>query len=140
MKSGIQLPNIGSLEIKAESLTNEGALSRSSTYQQLPENKKNKIQLIQLFRQFEKVNSTEGISTEEIDRALESFTLGLESSKWRESVETRIKRRTIEESYNKLKEQFSAAVSIIESTLNRVKEEVPSFRLTLDPRIFEMLR
>jgi len=63
MKSGIQLPNIGSFEIKADTLTNEGAVSRSSTYQQLPENKKNKVQLIQLFRQFEKVNTTEGIST-----------------------------------------------------------------------------
>lgn len=92
--------------------------------------------MIQLFRQFEKVNSAEGISTEEIDRALESFTLGLEGSKWRESVETRIRRRTIEESYNRLKEQFSAAISIIESTLNRVREEVPSFRLALDPKIF----
>lgn len=36
MKSGIQLPNIGSLEIKAETLTSEGAMSRSSAYQQLP--------------------------------------------------------------------------------------------------------
>lgn len=71
---------------------------------------------------------------------MEAFTLGLEGSKWRESVETRIKRRTIEDSYNRLKEQFSAAISIIESTLNRVREEVPSFKLPLDPRIFDMLR
>lgn len=39
-----------------------------------------------------------------------------------------------------MKEQFSAAISIIESTLNRVREEVPSFKLTLDTRIFDMLR
>lgn len=96
LKSGIQLPNIGSLDIKAEALTNEGAMSRSSAYQQLPENKRNKIQLVQLFRQFEKVNSAEGISTEEIDRALEAFTLGLQGSKWRETAESRIRRRTAE--------------------------------------------
>ena len=71
---------------------------------------------------------------------MEAFTLGLEGSKWRESVETRIRRRNVEESYNRLKEQFSAAISIIESTLNRVREEVPSFKLTLDTRIFDMLR
>ena len=70
IKSGIQIPNIGSLEIRAENLTSEGATSRTSSYQQLPETKKNKIQLIQLFRQFEKLNSSEGVSTEEIDRAL----------------------------------------------------------------------
>jgi hypothetical protein len=52
MKSGIQIPNIGSLEIRADNLTIEGATSRTSVYQQLPESKKNKVQLIQLFRQF----------------------------------------------------------------------------------------
>jgi len=31
-KSGIQLPNIGSLEIRADSLTVEGATSRTSAY------------------------------------------------------------------------------------------------------------
>jgi hypothetical protein len=98
IKSGLQIPNIniGSLEIRAENLTLEGAASRTSTFQQLPETKKNKVQLIQLFRQFEKVNSAEGISTDEIDRALEGFMLNLEGSKWRESVDVRIKRRQSE--------------------------------------------
>lgn len=102
-KAGLQLPNIGSLDIRAESLTVEGANSRTSAFQQLPEAKKNKVQLIQLFRQFEKVNSVEGINTEEIDRALEGFLLNLEGSRWRESVETRIRRRQAEENYTKLK-------------------------------------
>lgn len=70
MKTGIQIPNIGSLEIRAENLTSEGAMSRTSAYQQLPETKKNKVQLVQLFRQFERINSAEGVSTEEIDKAL----------------------------------------------------------------------
>jgi hypothetical protein len=39
-------------------------MTRSSAYQQFPENKKNKTQLIQFFRQFEKLNSSEGISAE----------------------------------------------------------------------------
>jgi hypothetical protein len=142
IKSGLQIPNIniGSLEIRAENLTVEGATSRTSTFQQLPETKKNKVQLIQLFRQFEKVNSAEGISTDEIDRALEGFTLNLEGSKWRESVDVRIKRRQAEENYLRLKEQFGAAISIIESLLKRIKTEVPSFNLTLDSKIFEMLK
>jgi len=63
-KSGIALPNIGSLEVRSDNLTSEGAQSRSAAYQQLPENKKNKTQLIQLFRQFEKINNSEGISAE----------------------------------------------------------------------------
>ena len=140
MKSGIQIPNIGSLEIRAENLTVEGATSRTSVFQQLPETKKNKVQLIQLFRQFEKVNSAEGINTDEIDRALEGFISNLEGSKWRESVETRIRRRQAEESYTRLKEQFGASISIIDSLLKKIKTEVPSFNLTLDSRVFEMLR
>lgn len=92
--------------------------------------------MIQFFRQFEKVNSTDGISTEEIDRALEAFTMGLEGSKWRESIETRLRRRSVEENYNRLKEQFSAAISIIESTLNRIRSEYPSFKMVLDSKIF----
>jgi hypothetical protein len=65
-KSGIQLPNIGSLDIRADSLTVEGATSRTSSYQNLPQNKKNKTQLISFFRQLEKINNSEGISDEEI--------------------------------------------------------------------------
>jgi hypothetical protein len=139
-KSGIQIPNIGSLEIRSDNLTLEGAASRTSAYQQLPDAKKNKVQLISLFRQFEKVNSAEGINTDEIDRALEGFMLNLEGSKWRETVEVRIKRRQAEESYLRLKEQFGAAISIMDSLLKRIKTEVPSFNLTLDSRVFEMLK
>jgi hypothetical protein len=142
MKSGIQIPNIniGSLEIRAENLAVEGSASRTSAFQQLTETKKNKVQLIQLFRQFEKINSAEGVSTDEIDRALEGFMLNLEGSKWRESVEVRMRRRQAEENYLRLKEQFGAAISIIDSLLKRIKTEVPSFNLTLDSRIFEMLK
>ena len=96
--------------------------------------------MIQLFRQFEKVNSAEGINTDEIDRALEGFISNLEGSKWRESVETRIRRRQAEESYTRLKEQFGASISIIDSLLKKIKTEVPTFNLTLDSRVFEMLR
>ena len=56
-KAGLTLPNIGSLDIRADLLTAEGATSRTAAYQQLPENKKNKSQLIQFFRQFEKINN-----------------------------------------------------------------------------------
>jgi hypothetical protein len=49
---GIILPEIGSFEIKADLLTKEGALSRSSTFKGLPENQKSKTQLISLFREF----------------------------------------------------------------------------------------
>jgi hypothetical protein len=76
-KANLTLPNIGSLDIRADLLTAEGAVGRTTAYQQLPEGKKNKSQLIQFFRQFEKINNTEGITVDEIDRSLESFILSL---------------------------------------------------------------
>jgi hypothetical protein len=51
-----------------------------------------------------------------------------------------MRRRINEESYNHLKDQFGAAISIIQSTLDRIRTEVPSFKINLDPRIFEMLK
>lgn len=86
------------------------------------------------------MNSVEGISTDEIDRALEGFMLNLEGSRWRESVETRLRRRQAEENYNRLKEQFGAAISIMDSLLVRIRTEIPSFNLSLDTKIFEMLK
>lgn len=47
---GVNLPEVGSFDIKADILTKEGATSRSKGYQNLPQNQKNKAQLIQLFR------------------------------------------------------------------------------------------
>ena len=63
---GVIIPEIGSFEIKADLLTKDGALSRSKSYQSLPENQKYRTQLIQLFREFERVNNQQGITDAEI--------------------------------------------------------------------------
>ncbi len=67
---GVNFPEIGSFEIKSEILTSDGAKSRSSSYSSLSEGAKYKTQLIQLFRQFERVNSSEGINDLEIEKQL----------------------------------------------------------------------
>jgi hypothetical protein len=48
---------------------------------------------------------------------LESFILSLEGSKFRESVEIRQRRRRAEENYERLQNQFSAAVGIFQAQL-----------------------
>lgn len=139
-KSGIQLPNIGSLDIRAESLTTDGASSRTSAYQGLSAEKKNKAQLISLFRQFEKINNAEGISDDEIDRILEGFIMNLEGSKFKEGVTLRLRRRKIEEDYERLQSQFGAAVSIFEAQIKAIKAQNGSIRIDTDPQIYDMLR
>ena len=83
---GIIFPEVGSFEIKAESLTKDGALGRSKSYQNLPENQKYRTQLIQLFREFERANNQQGISDGEVERIMENFLIGLQGSRIRESV------------------------------------------------------
>lgn len=58
----INFAEIGNFEIKSDILTREGAQSRSLAYQGQSQNQKNKTQLIALFREFERVNNSEGIS------------------------------------------------------------------------------
>lgn len=83
---GVTFPEAGSFEIKADVLTKEGALSRSKGYQNMSQNQKYKTQLIQLFRQFERVNTQDGISDEEIERVMEGFLMGLQGTRIRDSV------------------------------------------------------
>jgi hypothetical protein len=47
---GVNIPDVGSFDIKADILTKEGAGSRNKGFQNLPQNQKSKAQLIQLFR------------------------------------------------------------------------------------------
>lgn len=47
---GVNIPELGSFDIKADVLTKDGAGSRSKGFQNLPQNQKSKTQLIQLFR------------------------------------------------------------------------------------------
>jgi hypothetical protein len=54
---GVTFPEVGSFEIKADLLAKDGAISRSKSYQNLPENQKYKTKLIQLFREFEKLHN-----------------------------------------------------------------------------------
>ena len=137
---GVIIPEIGSFEIKADLLTKDGALSRSKSYQSLPENQKYRTQLIQLFREFERVNNQQGISDAEIEKILENFLVGFNGSRIRESVIQAIERRRLEEDHIRLKEQFGVAVGILQGQLERIKRENPSFRMDVDSRILDILR
>ena len=71
---------------------------------------------------------------------MESFILSLEGSRLRESVEVRLRRRKIEEDYERLQSQFGAAVSIFQSQMEKIKSQNSSIRIETDPQIYEMLR
>ena len=137
---GVVLPEIGSFDIKADALTREGAMSRSSGYQNLPQGQKLKTQVIQLFRELERVNNQSGMSDNEVERILEGFLMNLQGTRIRESVETAIRRRKMEDDYDRIKDQFGVCVGIFQAQIDRIKRENPSIRIDTDPKIFEILK
>ncbi len=137
---GVAFPEAGSFEIRADVLTKEGALSRSKGFQNLPENQKHKTKLIQLFREFERVNTQDGINDADIERVMEGFLMGMQGTRIRESVETAISRRKMEEDYTRMKDQFGVAVGILQGQVERIKRENSNIRIDIDPKIFEILK
>lgn len=106
----------------------------------MSQNQKHKTQLIQLFREFERVNNQDGISDNDIERIMEGFLMGLQGTRIRESVEVALQRRRMEEDYGRLKDQFGVAVGIFQAQIDRIKKDNPSFRFDLDAKIFEILK
>lgn len=47
---GVTLPEVGSFDIKADSLIKDGTQSRTRTYQDAPEDRKIKTKVVQMFR------------------------------------------------------------------------------------------
>lgn len=96
--------------------------------------------MIQVFREFERLNNQQGINDGDIERVLEGFLVSLNGTRLKESVELTIHRRKMEEDYQRIKDQFGVAVGIFQGQIDRVKKEGGSFRLDMDPRIFDMLK
>lgn len=78
---GVTFPDVGSFEIKGDILTKDGALSRSKGYQNQTQSQKSKTQIIQLFREFERLNNQDGISDLDAERILEGFLVGFNGSR-----------------------------------------------------------
>jgi hypothetical protein len=116
-------------------------MSRSKSYQNLPENQKYKTQLLQLFREFERLNNQQGgIGDSDIERILEGFLIGLNGTRIKESVATAIERRKMEDDYLRIRDQFGVAAGIFQSQIDKLKRENPSLRVDVDSKVFDILR
>lgn len=78
---GVNFPDVGSFEIKADALTKDGASSRTKAAQGQTQNQRSKTQLIQLFREFERANNQDGISDADIERIMEGFLVGFNGTR-----------------------------------------------------------
>jgi len=136
---GVVIPE-GNFEIRSDVLTKDGASSRSGSYQGTSQDQKNKLQMIQLFREFERLNNSTGITDGEAEKILESFLIGFNGMRIKESVSKAIERRKIEEDYIRLKEQFQVAVGIYQNQIERLKRDNPNIRIDVETRLFDMLK
>ena len=134
------MQEVGTFEIASNLLTQEGAVSRSKTYASQTQPQKYKTQLVGLFREFERLNNSDGISDADIERILEGFLVGLNGSRIKESVTKAIERRKMEDDYMRLKEQFAAAASIYQNQIEKIRKDNPNLRIDVDTRLFDMLR
>lgn len=138
-KGGAVPAELGSFDIKADLLTKEGATGRSGAYGNQNQSQKYKTQVIQLFREFEKLNN-QGMNDGDIERVLEGFLLNLNGSRIKESVELAIQRRKMEDDYHRIKDQFGVAVGIFQGQLEKFKSQGGSGRIEMDTKIFDMLK
>lgn len=61
-KGGSIPAELGSFDLRADALTREGATGRSGAYNNQSQSQKYKTQLIQVFREFERLNNQQGIN------------------------------------------------------------------------------
>lgn len=59
---GVTFPDQASFEIRADALTRDGTVARTSNYSSAPLNQQYRTQMISLFREFDRLNNTQGIS------------------------------------------------------------------------------
>ena len=141
---GVIIPE-GNFDIRSDVLTKDGASSRSGSYHGgsyhgASQEQKNKLQLVQLFREFERLNNSTGITDSEAEKILENFLIGFNGVRIKESVSKAIERRKIEEDYIRLKEQFQVAIGIYQNQMDKLKRDNPNIRIDVETRLFDMLK
>ncbi len=85
---GVNIPEVGGFEIRADTLTKDGAQSRSRTHSDSSEDQKLKTKAIQLFREFERLFGQQNVNQEQVERILQGFLTELKGSRLYEDMET----------------------------------------------------
>lgn len=73
---GVNIPDIGSFDIRGDALIRDGAQGRSQTYSQGSESQKLKTKVVQMFREFERLfQQGQETSKDQIERVIEGFLI-----------------------------------------------------------------
>ena len=84
---GVTIPDVGSFDVKVDAFTDNSLMSRSRSYQQMPEGSKNKAKIVQFVRELERiVNQQTGFNDADVERVIEGFISNMNGSKLSTSV------------------------------------------------------
>ena len=118
---GVTFPDATTLDIKADLLTKEGNVPRGSSYSSGSAGFQYRTQLVSLFREFERLNSAEGITQDDFERILEGFLVGLRGNRLADLVGINLEAKKAMETSAKLRQKLNTAVSIYQSQIERLK-------------------
>lgn len=118
---GVTFPEPGSLEIRADSLAREGSPPRGNNYSSGTPQFKYRTQLVSLFREFERLNSGEGITEADFERVMEGFLIGLRGTRFTDLLNASLESKKAIESYNKVKVKLNTAVGLYRTQIEKIK-------------------
>ena len=111
--NGVTFPEVGSFAIKADTFSENNLASRSRVSQQMPESVSNRTKLVQLFRQFERLNNQqEGFTNFEVERIIEGFINNMPETKLYANARRSLDFFALSFEYQRLRENFSVAATI----------------------------
>lgn len=78
---GVNIPEVGGFEIRADTLTKDGAQSRSRIHSESTEDQKLKTKVIQMFREFERSIGQQSFNQEQVERIIQGFLTEFKGSR-----------------------------------------------------------
>lgn len=136
---GVVFPDQTGFEIRADVLTKDGTVARTSNYSSAPLPAQYRTQMVSLFREFDRLNNAQGISAVDFERVLEGFLVSLPGSRIGELTINTLESRKAKEDYAKLRQQFAVASQLYRSHIERIKMENPNLRIDIDKNLMDLL-
>ena len=118
---GVVFPDASSFEIRADNLTKDGTVPRGSSFSNSSAAFKYRTQLVSLFREFERLNSGQGIHKADFERVLEGFLVGLRGSRFTDTNNLSLESKKSLENYNNIKYKLNTAVGLYRAQIERLK-------------------
>lgn len=120
-------------------MTKDGTGPRGSNYSTGSSAFKYRTQLVSMFREFDRLNSAEGINEADFERVLEGFLVGLRGSRLVDSVNLTLESKKSLENYNNIKLKLNTAMGLYRAQIERLRRENPGLRIELDNNFLDLL-